>query len=109
MTDDTAFRETRGLAGWLCQWICEEIWGHCCPLHLDGQDFRPASDEEFADLGYPEDENTVLLLRRESDGAFFEVELDADVRRMRPGDYEARLKRLAGLRDMFPTATEATP
>ncbi len=47
--------------------------------------FRMASLEEARELGYGDEDETILI-RRESDGAFFEAEADAMVRPVRPAE-----------------------
>lgn len=71
------------LAGDLGLHLCEEIWNGISRLRLAGDEFRPAHDEEFRELGYSDDDNLTLVLRRESDGEFFEVEIDCLVTRVR--------------------------
>lgn len=81
---DAAIESGAVLAGHVAEWACEEIWSTAGPVWLDGQKFRAACSEELRELGYPEDDSTTLVLRRESDGAYFEVEFEPAVRRVQP-------------------------
>ena len=96
---EEAFRERMRLEGDLGLHLYEHLWGEWSPLHLDGADFRCAYEEEHEELGYHKmfelgkntetgepvmvnDETT--LIRRESDGAFFEVDIEVTLKRVEP-------------------------
>ena len=64
--------------------LCEEIWNGIGLIRLACGTFRMADSVEFAALGYDEDDNLVTVLRRESDGAFFEVDIEVCSRRVSP-------------------------
>lgn len=69
--------------------------------------YRPASEEEYRALGedlYAED--APLILTRESDGTFFEVELDATAWQTSPEERQAHRDRLAAQRARIEAAAK---
>lgn len=80
--------------------LSEYVYGKFCDtwetFRLGSASFRLAHLEEARELGYA-DEDFTILIRRESDGAFFEVELEATVRPVpTEAEREALAQRLAG-------------
>jgi hypothetical protein len=70
--------ETQALAGEVSQWLFDEWCAEFGDLRLGGEKYRRAGLEDAEELGYGDD-NTTLLIIRESDGKVFEVELEANV------------------------------
>ena len=70
------------LSGYLSQHVIDELH-NTSSFSLGAERFRMAYAEEAAGLGWDEDD-PALLIRRESDGALFEVELEATVTPARP-------------------------
>ena len=73
------FRERHAIEGDLCTALAEYVWDRPYALTLGGGKFRSLYAEEARELGYGEDDAAVLL-RRESDGQVFEVDIDVSVR-----------------------------
>lgn len=76
---DDEFRGRHAIEGDLCTAFAEYVWDRPYALTLGGGKFRSLYAEEAEELGYGEDDATVLL-RRESDGKVFEVDIDVTVR-----------------------------
>lgn len=70
--------ETQALAGDICQYLFDEWCGDFDDLRFGGKKYRRAGMEDAEELGF-EDDDTTLLIIRESDGKVFEVELEANV------------------------------
>jgi hypothetical protein len=73
------FRQRMILAGDLAQVLAEHVWNLPRSISADGEEFFPVGCEEVP--GYEDDEDAVLL-RRESDGVVFEVDIDVCIRRV---------------------------
>jgi hypothetical protein len=103
---EAAFRERMHLEGEFGRWLYEHLWNEWDRLHLGGAEFRCAYDEEYDELGYHrwseigknvetgepvmvEDQTT--LIRRESDGAFFEVDIEVSLSRVEPKNVQLEL------------------
>jgi hypothetical protein len=71
-------RERGRIEGDLGEWLTQKIWDES-RLHLGAAQFRPLYSEEAEELGYDDDDPEVLL-RRESDGAVFEADIEVTVR-----------------------------
>ena len=84
MTADDAFRERNRLAGQISQYLFEEWCSSIGDFRFGGQKYRVAYDEDYEELGYGDDPDNPLLIRRESDGTWFEVELEANVHPVLP-------------------------
>lgn len=82
MTDEElkVFRERGHIEGFLGEWLDSQIIEHYGSLSVGGDDFKALYLEEAQALGYKDDDPTILI-RRESDGIVFEVEIDVTVRR----------------------------
>jgi hypothetical protein len=72
------FREQCAIEGGLWDALAQHVWDHNGPLRLNGGSFRPLYAEEAEELGY-DDDDAAILLRRESDGKVFEVDVDVSV------------------------------
>ena len=81
MTDSEAIRERGHIEGRLSEWLATKINDEYLSMNLGGEDFRPLCLEDGRELGYGDDD-PVILLRRKSDGAVFEVEIEPTVRRV---------------------------
>jgi hypothetical protein len=89
--------ETQALAGDVCQYLFDEWCGDYGDLRFGGEKFRRASLEDAIELGYGEDDDdgTMLLIIRDSDGKAFEVELEANVYEVKPkAERDAQAKAL---------------
>ena len=77
MADDSAFRERMEIAGAVSQMATEWLWDKRS-IHAAGQDYEIADPEdEGYRRGYDaEDMETYVLVRRKSDGAVFEIEIE---------------------------------
>ena len=84
MADDSAFRERMEIAGAVSQMATEWLWDKRS-IHAAGQDYEIADPEdEGYRRGYDaEDMETYVLVRRKSDGAVFEIEIEPLVARAR--------------------------
>lgn len=83
------------LAGWLSQAWYEDLCGRLWPLHVEGETYEFADDEQYAALGEADEDgypppDAPLIMVRKSDGRFFEVELDATVWETTVEEREAR-------------------
>lgn len=78
-------REAGHLAGVIHDHLTELVNDGLHPIRdrANHTELRGAYSEEARALGY-DDDDPELILVRESDGVFFEVELDATVRRLEP-------------------------
>lgn len=74
-------RERARIEGDLGEWLCQKIWDSFGTLRLGGSNFRPLDSEECEELGNDDDDPAVLL-RRESDGQVFEVDIDVTARKV---------------------------
>jgi hypothetical protein len=70
--------ETQALAGDICQYLFDEWCGDFSDLQFGGEKYQRAGMEDAQELGF-EDDDTTLLIIRESDGKVFEIELEANV------------------------------
>lgn len=68
-----------GLSGHLGQHLAILFCGNWGVFRLGGEVFRLAWLDEARSLGYADDDGTILI-RRESDGAYFEADIEAAVR-----------------------------
>lgn len=85
------------LSGDLSERCYDEFCGTFGIFGLGADKFRLAYEEEYEENGYDDEPGGPLLIRRESDGAFFEVELEATVRPApSEAEREALAQRLAG-------------
>jgi hypothetical protein len=83
-TPDTvthADREIPRLAGAIHQHIYDELVKGLHPIRVGSDTLRMAYAEEAEPFGY-DDDDPEIILRRESDGAFFEMDLEVIVRRL---------------------------
>lgn len=71
------------LAGHVSGYLADILAGRLGVFRLGGEAFRAGSLEDAESLGWDADD-PVLLIRRESDGALFEVTVDVDARRALP-------------------------
>lgn len=78
MTDEE-FRDRVVIESDLHEELSRHIWDDSY-LYIRGVRFRPVYAEEAEELGYSEDDS-VILLRRGSDGAVFEIEIDVTARK----------------------------
>jgi hypothetical protein len=78
MTDTDDTRELNRIAGDLHEWLSNEIHTSPGDLYLGEGEFTSLAPEEAPELGY-EDDAPVILLRRESDGRVFAVEIEVTV------------------------------
>ena len=81
MTDMDLLRERGHIEGHLSEWLASKISDYFGSIPLGGDDFTPVCLEDGRELGYADDDPAILL-RRRSDGAVFEVEIDPTVRRV---------------------------
>lgn len=81
MTDIDKLRERSHIEGFLAEWFGSQIIEHHGSIPVGGDYFKALYLEEAAELGYGKDDTTILI-RRESDGAVFEVEVEPVVRRV---------------------------
>lgn len=94
--------ETLAIAGqiaedWYARCFARDHW------HFSDGPYRLASEDEYAALGEdPYADDAPLILARESDGALFEVELEATVSRTSPAIRQAERERLAGQATLLP-------
>jgi hypothetical protein len=79
--------DSQKLSGDIGQYLFDEFCSEM-GFRFGGEKYRLAYDEEATDLGYPDDPYS-LIVRRERDGEFFEVELEATVRSLGPVDKAA--------------------
>jgi hypothetical protein len=92
---EQAFRERMHRDGDIGEWLTEQLVSSWDPLRFGGHDYRVAYQEEADELGYGGyyqlGTNTetgepvmvldeTLLIRRESDGQFFEVDIEVSTR-----------------------------
>ena len=84
MPDDSAFSERMEIAGAISQRATEWLWD-MRSFYAAGQEFEIADPEdEGYRRGYDDDDmETYVLVRRKSDGAVFQVEMDPLVDRAR--------------------------
>lgn len=87
MNDIEKLRERSHIGGFLAEWLSLKIIEHYGPIPVGGADFKALDLEESRELGY-DDDDPVILIRRESDGVVFEVEIEPVVRRV-PTEAEA--------------------
>lgn len=73
------FRERHAIEGDLWDFLAQRVWDHFGLLSLGGADFRALYAEEARELGY-DDDDAAVLLRRESDGAVFEIDIEVTAR-----------------------------
>lgn len=84
-TDDDLFRERMRLSGDLSglayQYLCDQLgYGG---RTIDGEKYELADEKEYAALGYnPEDPWGPLVVRRQSDGQCFELDIEVDAHRV---------------------------
>lgn len=97
VADDAEARERWAVEADLAAALCEYVTDRPYPLSLGGGKFRPLYLEEAEELGCRDDE--VILIRRESDGAVFEVDVDVTVR---PVPAEAERAEAAGQLALLP-------
>jgi|SRR5579864_123077 len=71
------FLQRMATEGDLGLFLCEYVWGQVNTLDLGGQEFGVVGCGEVP--GY-EDEDMAVLLRRLSDGKFFEADIDVTIR-----------------------------
>jgi hypothetical protein len=71
--------EETELAAQVAEHMFDEFCSVYGTLSLGGRKYALAGDEEAAELGYDDDPCRPVVLRRESDGAYFEVALSAHV------------------------------
>ncbi len=71
------------LSGHLSEYVCDQLANTWGTFDLGGEQFRMGSSEDAEGLGWDDDDRE-LLIRRESDGALFEVTLDAKVTPAQP-------------------------
>jgi hypothetical protein len=84
MTATSDEREIGRLTGEISLYLCEYMWSGLGSLEFGGQEFQVADSDDYRNLGYADDDNEVVLLRRESDGAYFEADIEVMVRRILP-------------------------
>jgi len=77
--DNAELRERCHIESDLHERLSMAIWDES-RLHLGTAMFRPLYAEECEELGYS-DEDGAILLRRKSDGAVFEIDLDVTARK----------------------------
>lgn len=75
-------QDARTLAGWIVAAWYDDCFSRLWPLHVDGEDYEIADEDQYKALGEADEDGHVLsdaplILVRKSDGVFFEVELDA--------------------------------
>lgn len=92
------------LAGWIVQAWYEDFFNRLWPLHIDGETYEIADDEQYKALGEVDKDGMVpsdapLILVRQSDGKFFEIELDATARETTVEEREAQRARLRKMRE----------
>jgi hypothetical protein len=97
-------RDTDKIAGWLSQAWFEDLCNRLRPLHILGEDYEVADDEQYKALGEADKDglpaaDAPLILFRKSDGRFFEVELDATVWETTVEERQAQRARLIKMRD----------
>lgn len=88
---ETQFRERTHLSSVFSQHVYDWFVGEW-DIRIDGDEFELADYEDLEALGYAGDDETVIV-QRKSDGKFFEVALEADVR---PAMTEAERAEAAG-------------
>ena len=81
MTDEELIRERGHIEGHLAERLALHISEHYGPISAGSDEFRPLFLEEAKALGY-DDDDPVVLIRRESDGVVFEVGVDVTARRV---------------------------
>jgi hypothetical protein len=91
-TADDAVRERDRLAAAISQHIFDEFVG-AWSFFFGGEDYELICDEDYTALGYDENDDSLLIIKRRSDGKCFEVELEAWVR---PVPTEAERQERAG-------------
>ena len=97
------------LSGDFGQYIFDEFCNAMWPQWIGGEKFRLAYEEEAKELGYGDDPG-VLVVRRESDGACFEVELEATIRPIPTAEERAEnAKKAERLREYLAKQESGTP
>lgn len=79
MADGVVHEEGR-IEGDLGEWLSLKVWDEPWALRLGSDSFKPLYAKEAEELGYEED-NPVILLRRQSDDVVFEVDIDVTARK----------------------------
>lgn len=82
MTAQTELRDTDKLAGDVSQHVYDEIV-NSPGFYFRGEKFRVIYLEEARAMGLPDDDES-LILRRDSDGKLFEVDIEASAREFTP-------------------------
>lgn len=72
------------LSGHLSQWLFDKLCEQAGPLSLGGELYDFADKDDVEKLGFDPNDVTLLLLRRRSDGAFFDVDIDVTAHRQTP-------------------------
>lgn len=104
--NEAAFRQRMMLSGDLSEWLCQKVWDEHRSVTLGSDDFEVVGCEEVP--GY-EDEEDAVLLRRKSDGAVFEADIEADVRpALTPEQRERNRLRAAELTGQLSLPMEAS-
>jgi len=86
---EALFRERMELDCWLGEWLTDEMTMSVRTLRLGpAGTFRMAYMEEAEAIGYDGNDQTILI-RRESDGQLFEVEIEVMTRRATPKEAKA--------------------
>jgi hypothetical protein len=78
-----SIRERNHLEGVIGEYLARKIHDDLNPIRDGGNEYRAAYSEEAVELGYDDDDPEVII-RRNADGAYFEVEIDIYVRPVAP-------------------------
>lgn len=68
----------------LSQWLFDKLCEQTGPLSLGGEVYDFADKDDAEKLGFDPDDVTLLLLRRQADGAFFDLDIDVTAHRVTP-------------------------